>query len=560
MRSRTTAEHRRLEEALDADKKWRRWGTYLPERQWGTVREDYSPDGEAWDYLPFDHAALRAYRWGEDGLLGLCDNRGLVCFGAALWNGADPILKERLFGVSGKHGNHGEDVKELYWYVDATPTCSYARALYKYPQIAYPYAELVARSRAATKLDREPEILDTAAFAGGRYFDVVVEYAKDDPNDVLVRLTVTNRGPARAPIVVLPRLWFRNTWSWGAPAADGGDGSGSASLVRGLDAGPLLRALDPVGNVAVVESSQAHLGAFWLYADAAEELLFADNESNAERLWGVRGAPFPKDAFQRAVVEGRKDATNPAMRGTQVGVRWSRELEPGESLRVRLRYTNRPHGPRAAPFADHDEVFARRADEADEFFDAITPRVLGPDERRVFRQAIAGLLWSRQFYAYDVERWLRGDPGQPEPPRARWSGRNHEWRHLYNSEVLSMPDKWEYPWYAAWDVAFHCIPLALVDPAFAKQQLTLLVREWYMHPSGQIPAYEWQLGDVNPPVHAWAAYRVYQIERRTTGRADRAFLESVFLKLMLNFTWWVNRKDTAGRNVFEGGFLGLDNI
>ncbi len=541
---RSTAEHGRLDEAHSpGDRKWRRWGTYLPERQWGTVREDYSADGEAWDYLTFDHAALRAYRWGDDGLLGLCDNRGLVAFCVALWNGADTILKERLFGVSGREGNHGEDVKEVYWYLDATPTSSYARALYKYPQTAFPYEELRARSRAAGKEDPEPEILDTSAFLDDRYFDVVVEYAKADVDDVLVRVTVTNRGPSAAPIVVLPQLWFRNTWSW-AP------GSPRPEMVA-LE-GVLLE------DVRVVETREAHLGPFWLHVQGADELLFTENESNAQRLWGVPNeGPHVKDAFHEAIVGGRKGAAS-ASRGTKVGARFSRTLAPGESVTVRLRYADRAHGAKA--FADHDAIFEQRIREADEFYDAITPSTLSEDERRIFRQSIAGLLWSKQYYAYDVERWLRGDPGRPAPPRERWQGRNHSWRHLYNSEVLSMPDKWEYPWYAAWDLAFHCIPLALVDPEFAKQQLTLLVREWYMHPNGQIPAYEWQLGDVNPPVHAWAAYRVYQIERRTTGRGDRAFLESIFLKLMLNFTWWVNRKDTLGRNVFEGGFLGLDNI
>jgi len=544
--SRVTAEHRRLEQAREGTedggvKKWRRWGTYLPERQWGTVREDYSRDGEAWDYLPFDHAALRAYRWGDDGLLGLCDNRGLVCLGLALWNGADSILKERLFGVSGKEGNHGEDVKELYWYLDATPTCSYARALYKYPQAAFPYDDLRVRARAAGKLDPEYELLDTGVFAGGRYFDVQVEYAKADPNDVLMRVTVHNRGDRAAPLEIVPQLWFRNTWSW------------SPGVAR-----PELRAIGSSGDVSVVEALEPHLGGSWLHVAGADELLFTENESNAERLWGVASAtPHVKDAFHDAIVRGNRAAVNPALRGTKVGARFSRLLAPGESAVVRLRYTDRALG--AEAFEDFDAVFERRVHEANEFYAAVTPRTLDADETRVFRQSIAGLLWSKQYYSYDVERWLRGD-AISTPPAERWAARNHEWRHLYNSEVLSMPDKWEYPWYAAWDLAFHCIPLALVDPEFAKQQLTLLVREWYMHPNGQIPAYEWHLGDVNPPVHAWAAYRVYQIERRTTGRADRAFLESVFLKLMLNFTWWVNRKDTLGRNVFEGGFLGLDNI
>ncbi len=555
MGSRSTAEHRRLEEArapgASAGKKWRRWGTYLPERQWGTVREDYSADGNAWDYFPFEHAALRAYRWGDDGLLGVCDNRGLTCFSVALWNGADALLKERLFGVSGNEGNHGEDVKELYWYLDATPTCSYARALYKYPQAAFPYDELRARCREASKADREPEILDTAAFADGRYFDVEVEYAKGDVNDLLVRITATNRGPAPARLVLLPQLWFRNTWSWGGP-------SGAVTAPIQPDVRPELVLFDRVGDVAVIRSTHPHLGTYFLYVEEPGDVLFTENESNGERLWGARGpSAYTKDAFHEAIVRGRREATNPAMRGTKVGAARAAELAPGASTTMRLRYADVM---RSEPFADHDRVFELRRDEADEFFEAISPRALGAEEGRIFRQSLAGLLWSRQYYAYEVERWLRGDPKQPVPPATRWHGRNSQWRHTYNSEVLSMPDKWEYPWYAAWDLAFHCIPLALVDPDFAKQQLTLLLREWYMHPNGQIPAYEWQLGDVNPPVHAWAAYRVYQIERRTTGRCDRGFLESIFLKLMLNFTWWVNRKDDAGRNVFEGGFLGLDNI
>ncbi len=538
---RATAEYRRLEEARDGTKKWRRWGTYLAERQWGTVREDYSPDGEAWDYFPFEHAHLRAYRWGEDGLLGLTDNRGLVCFGIALWNGVDPILKERLFGLSGKEGNHGEDVKELYWYEDGTPTTSYARALYKYPQGPFPYERLRAHARAAGRADPETELVDTGCFDDDRYFDVQVEYAKEDADDVLIRVTVTNRASQPASLVLLPQLWFRNTWSWNTDAPR-----------------PDMFALEPFGEVHVVETVHEHLGHFWLYVDGAQELLFTHNESNAARLWkSPNRAPHVKDAFNEAIVHRRRDVLSPEPRGTKVGARFSLFLAPGESSTVRLRYTDRA---RMRPFADYDSVFDRRIREADEFFEAAGPRSLSRDEKSVFRAALAGLQWCKQYYAYDVERWLRGDPTQPAPPNSRWAGRNAGWRHLYNSEVLSMPDKWEYPWYAAWDLAFHCIPLSMIDPEFAKQQLTLLVREWYMHPNGQIPAYEWQLGDVNPPVHAWAANRIYQIERRIYGTGDRAFLERIFLKLMLNFTWWVNRKDTAGRNVFEGGFLGLDNI
>ena len=554
MASRSTAEHRRLEEAR-AGRKWRRWGTYLPERQWGTVREDYSADGEAWDYFPHEHARMRAYRWGEDGLLGLSDNRGLVCFGLALWNGADPILKERFFGVTGKEGNHGEDVKELYWYLDATPTASYARALYKYPHAPYPYAAIVERARALGKLDREVEILDTGIFEGDRYFDVSVEYAKEDTDDLLVRITATNRGPESHALVVLPQLWFRNTWTWteGPFAPPSMRGSSLAPVQR-----PVAFALDPFDDVLVVETAQEHLGSFWLYAEGAQDLLFTENESNAEALWGSPStSPYVKDAFHEAIVRRRPSAANPAHRGTKVGARYAMCLEAGQSASVRLRYADREH---PKPFADFDGILERRKREADDFYEAITPRSLASDERQVFRQAIAGLLWSRQYYSYDVNRWLRGDPATPPPPHERKQGRNSQWRHHYSSEVLSMPDKWEYPWYAAWDLAFHCIPLALVDPDFAKQQLTLLVREWYMHPNGQLPAYEWQLSDVNPPVHAWAAFRVYRIERRVAGRADRAFLEAIFHKLMLNFTWWVNRKDTDGRNVFEGGFLGLDNV
>jgi hypothetical protein len=555
MTTRSTAEHHRLEAAREQSIKWRRWGTYLPERQWGTVREDYSAEGHAWEYFPFEHAHLRAYRWGEDGLLGLCDNRGLVCFAIALWNGVDPILKERLFGLSGGEGNHGEDVKELYWYEDATPTCSYARALYKYPQRAFPYEELRARARRAGKHDPEPEILDTGAFEGDRYFDVHVEYAKGDPNDVLARVTVRNCGPATAPLVVIPQLWFRNTWAWHATARPAPTEAGDAPGAHGR---PQMFAIDPVDGVEVVETVHAHLGRFWLYIEGAEELLFTDNESNAQKLWCAPNAsPYTKDAFHEAIVHGRRDVVNPSKRGTKMGAPFAFQLGPGEEVTLRLRYIDRMT---QRPFADFDDVFARRITECGEFFTAVAPRSLSADEKCVFRAAVAGLGWTKQFYAYEVERWLRGDGAFPPPAPERWNGRNREWRHLYNSEVLSMPDKWEYPWYAAWDLAFHCIPLSLVDPDFAKQQLTLLVREWYMHPSGQIPAYEWQLGDVNPPVHAWAALRVYQIERRTTGRSDRAFLESIFLKLMLNFTWWVNRKDAGGRNVFEGGFLGLDNI
>ena len=540
-----TAEHKRLDEAREG-KKWRRWGTYLSERQWGTVREDYSATGDAWHYLPHDHARSRAYRWGDDGLLGFCDNRGLVNFAVALWNGKDPILKERLFGLSGPEGNHGEDVKEYYWYLDGTPTHSYQKALYKYPQREFPYEQLRAMARAIGRDGPEPELLDTGVFDEDRYFDVQIEYAKADVEDVLVRVTVTNRGPDAHALDVLPTLWFRNTWSWGGSEAD--------SQKR-----PEVRAVASGGEgVLAIESMQEHLGRYVLYAEHASSLLFTENETHCERLFGSPSAtPFVKDAFHDAVLHGDTRVVNPAMKGTKAAARYTLNVGSGESVVLRLRY--RKDGS-AAPFEDFDQVFAARIAEADAFYQAVMPEALGEDEQRVYRQAMGGLVWTKQFYFYDLERWIRGDPGKPPPPKERLQGRNHEWRYLYNSEVLSMPDKWEYPWYAAWDLAFHCIPLAIIDPDFAKAQLSLLTREWYMHPNGQLPAYEWSFGDVNPPVHAWAAYRVYQIERRMTGKPDRAFLESIFHKLMLNFTWWVNRKDAAGKNVFEGGFLGLDNI
>jgi hypothetical protein len=530
-----TPEHLRLEEAREG-KKWRRWGTYLSERQWGSVREDYSASGDAWNYFPFDHAHLRAYRWGDDGLLGLCDNRGLMNFSVALWNGKDPILKERLFGLSNPEGNHGEDVKEVYYYLDATPTHSYARALYKYPHREFPYQALRDRARAASKQDAEPELYDLGMFDDDAYFDVEVEYGKTTCEDVLVRLTITNRGD-RAKLTVLPQLWFRNTWSWG-------DETPRPTMYRG-------------GKDFVV-TEQAHLGRRLFYAENAKRILFTENETNKQALWGTKNdKPYTKDAFHRLVVKGEASATNTREEGTKIGALYELELGRGESATIRLRFVD---GVMDAPWGDFDAAFEDRKREADAFWAAVMPEGLGEDEKRVFRQGAAGLLWSKQFYHYDVERWLRGDPKGPPPPAERRNGKNAEWTHLFNSEVLSMPDKWEYPWYAAWDLAFHTIPIALFDPELAKQQLSLLTREWYMHPNGQLPAYEWAFGDVNPPVHAWAAERVYQIERRMSSRCDRNFLESVFHKLMLNFTWWVNRKDAKGRNVFQGGFLGLDNI
>jgi hypothetical protein len=534
-------EERRLREAKRRSAHWKRWGPYLAERQWGTVREDYSPHGTAWDYFPHDHARSRAYRWGEDGLAGISDNHQRLCFALALWNGQDPILKERLFGLSGNDGNHGEDVKEYYFYLDSTPTHSYMKYLYKYPQAAFPYGALVEENHRRGRDVPEYKLLDTGVFDDNRYWDVVVEYAKAGIDDVLIRITVINRGPQAAPLHLLPTLWFRNSWSWrhGAPK-------------------PELRAVRTAP--AVIEAEHESLGMRWLVCEGAPELLFTDNESNAERLWGLPSAsPFVKDGINDHVVHEAPGRVNPALTGTKAAARYVLTIPPGQARTIKLRLSNSPFvgDPLGAAF---DSLFARRLREADEFYATVIPRVLSDDAKSVMRQALAGLLWSKQFYYYDIKRWLEGDPACPPPPSQRRRGRNHQWTHLYNEDVISMPDKWEYPWYAGWDLAFHTIPLALVDPDFAKEQLILLLREWYMHPNGQLPAYEWAFGDVNPPVHAWAAWRVYKIERRLRGEADRAFLERVFHKLLLNFNWWVNRKDAEGLNIFEGGFLGLDNI
>jgi hypothetical protein len=558
---RKTAEHTRLDEARQGAK-WRRWGTYLSERQWGTVREDYSDNGDAWGYFSYEDACSRAYRWGEDGLLGLSDNRGLLHFAVALWNGRDPILKERLFGLTGHEGNHGEDVKEYYYYLDATPTHSYAKALYKYPHAAFPYEALRRLAREAGRGAREPEIAHTGVFDEDAYFDVFVEYAKGGTEDVLIRLTVKNHGP-EARLELLPTAWFRNTWRWwerrepkdAAALSLRGRAAHAASRPR-----PSIRMIDdPCEGVHAVLLEQDHLGRRWLYAEAAEEALFTENESNAERLWkgAINAAPYVKDAFHEYIVGGHKQKVNPKKTGTKAAFRYRLDLAPGETIVVKLRLTG---SPLEHPFGGYDALFAARAGDADEFYESVAPPSLTHEQKGVYRQALAGLLWSKQFYHLDIDRWLRGDPAFPAPSETRKRGRNHGWLHLYNSEILSVPDKWEYPWYAAWDLAFHTIPLSLVDPDFAKQQLTLLLREWYMHPNGELPAYEWSFSDVNPPVHAWAALRVYQIDRQVAGFADRGFLEGIFLKLILNFTWWVNRKDAQGNNVFEGGFLGLDNI
>jgi hypothetical protein len=519
----------------DADA-WKRWGPYLSERQWGTVREDYSPNGTAWDYFPHDHARSRAYRWGEDGIAGFSDHRARLCVALALWNERDPILKERLFGLTNSEGNHGEDVKEVYYYLDATPTHSYLRMLYKYPQREYPYAVLVTENRRRGIGHPEFELIDTGVFDDGRYFDVFVEYAQAAPGEILMRVTACNRGPEAAALHLLPTLWFRNTWDW-APG-----------VVR-----PTLRS--PQRNVVVVEHER--LGKLRWHAEGDAELLFTENETNIARLYGIDQHGFYKDAFHDYVVGGRHDAVNQAQVGTKAAAHYRFVVPAGGAVSTRLRLTG------TAPddaFADFDHLMDTRRTEADEFHAHLQHDVHDADARLVQRQAFAGMIWSKQYYSLDMPLWLNGDPAQPRPPESRKHGRNWEWQHLNNTDVMSMPDKWEYPWYAAWDLAFHTLPLALLDPEFAKNQLVLLTREWYMHPNGQIPAYEWAFGDVNPPTHAWATWRVYQIDRNQKGRPDLAVLERVFLKLMLNFTWWVYREDAEGRNVFQGGFLGLDNI
>jgi len=563
-----TAEERRLEESRERKRHWKRWGPYLSERQWGTVREDYSEGGAAWDYFPHDHARSRAYRWGEDGLGGISDRHQRICFAIALWNGRDPILKERLFGLTGSEGNHGEDVKEYYFYLDSTPTHSYMKFLYKYPQQAFPYGQLVEGNRRG-KNEPELELIDTDVFDDDRYFDVVMEYAKATPEDILIRITAHNRGPEAAELVILPTIWFRNTWSW--------DPNAERSV--------LSKEADAVG--AAIRLEERRYGKRWLFCEGAPELLFTENESNNQKLFGIPNrSPYVKDGINNYVVGGEPEVVNPAQTGTKASALYRTRVDSGSGATLRLRLTDqRTFGPLAnghtvlgpvrgfvgnaaaailepeSAFGEaFDRILTQRIAEADDFYSRRTHANQSKDAQAVQRQAFAGLLWSKQFYHYDVNTWLNGDPAGPAPPSSRLRGRNREWGHLYNADVISMPDKWEYPWYAAWDLAFHTIPLAQIDPDFAKEQLTILLREWYMHPNGQLPAYEWAFGDVNPPVHAWACWRVYKIEKRIRGVADRAFLEHAFHKLLLNFTWWVNRKDAEGMNVFQGGFLGLDNI
>ncbi|MGD1866607.1 MAG: glucosidase [Phormidesmis sp.] len=552
-----TPEHIRLLEHQDKKANWRKWGPYLSERQWGTVREDYSEYGDAWDYFTHDQARSRIYRWGEDGILGLCDDRQQLCFAVSMWNQRDPILKERFFGLTGNEGNHAEDVKEYYFYLDSTPTHSYMKALYKYPQAEYPYDHLLEANRNRDRSQTEYELIDTGIFAEDRYFDVQIEYAKASDEDVLIQISVTNRGPDAASMSLLPTLWFRNTWEWDTPSIK-----------------PSLKAGKYQDSIAVIESNHPELGQNWLYcqpqiyrSDSADSsasnstpLLFTENETNKERLYGgISRSPYVKDAFHRYVIDGETAAINPEQIGTKSAAHYELLLAPGKTQQIKLRLSQ--EGALSDPLGtEFDQVFHTRKEEADKFYHQLSPFIHTKDLENVQRQAFAGMMWGKQYYLYDVSTWLKGDPNTLTPPPARKRGRNQHWHHLDSQDVLSMPDTWEYPWFAAWDTAFHCIPLAMIDPEFAKQQLDVMTREWYMHPNGQLPAYEWAFGDVNPPVHAWATWRVYKIEKKMTGKGDRLFLERLFQKLLLNFTWWVNRKDTEGNNVFEGGFLGLDNI
>ena len=543
-----SAEAIRLQEEAARAKNWKRWGPYLSERQWATVREDYSASGECWEYFPHDHARSRAYRWGEDGLLGITDRECRLCFALALWNGKDPILKERLFGLTALEGNHGEDVKEEYFYLDSTPTHSYLKALYKYPQAEFPYARLVEENRRRSRNEPEFELTDTGIFDEDRYFDVFAEYAKNSPDDILIRITAINRGPETAPLHLLPTLWYRNTWSWGCSH----EGCTlKPRISRQKDENLIATSHETLGNFRLAIGPDP--------AGGQPPVLFTENETNTFRLWGAESGPFAKDAFHEYLVRGRPEAVNTKGIGTKAAAHYTLQIPGRGSQTICLRLFNEAESPERPIGSDFAEIFSARIREADEFYGAVVPHQLNDAELRVVRQGYAGLFWSKQFYHYIVRDWLQGDPGMPPPPESRQQGRNRDWTHLYSRDVISMPDKWEYPWFAAWDLAFHLIPLARLDPAFAKDQLLLFLREWYLHPNGQLPAYEFAFGDVNPPVHAWAAWRVYKISARV-GERDRDFLESVFQKLLLNFTWWVNRKDARGQNLFSGGFLGLDNV
>ncbi len=541
------AEEKRLEQARNRVNDWKLWGCYVSERAWGTVREDYSADGSAWNYFPFEQAKSKAFRWNEDGIAGICDRRQRVCFALSLWNGKDKFLKERLFGLGGNEGNHGEDVKEYYFYLDNTPTHSYMKFLYKYPQNEFPYDKLHEENAKRGKSDSEYELLDTGIFDGNKYFDVFVEYAKADFDDICIKITAHNRGDEAAPLHILPTIWFRNRWSWYDNAKK-----------------PQMKKVEiAADNLSAVELNEERNGKYMFYCEGSSQMLFTENDTNYQKIYnGKNKSKYVKDGINDFVVENKQEAINPNQTGTKAAAHYNFEISAHSSETIYLRLCANK-----IEFESHDKfiekcesIFSQRIAEADEFYADIVPSNLSDDAKNVMRQSLAGMLWSKQFYHYVVKDWLEGDPAFPPPPKERQTGRNSEWTHLYNDDVISMPDKWEYPWYAAWDLAFHCISLALVDSEFAKRQLVLLLREWYMHPNGQIPAYEWAFSDVNPPVHAWAALRIYQIEAKRRGVADREFLEKIFHKLLLNFTWWVNRKDEEGNNVFEGGFLGLDNI
>jgi hypothetical protein len=531
-------EQQRLNEANNKSINWKKFGPYLTERQWGTVREDYSHDGAAWEYVSHEMARSKAYRWGEEGIAGISDDKHLLCFSLALWNKKDAILKERMFGLTGNEGNHGEDCKELYYYLDSTPTHSYMKMLYKYPQQEFPYSWLVSENKNRNRQQPEFELMDTGIFNDDKYFDVFVEYAKNSVDDLLIKITVLNRGKEDASLNVLPTIWFRNTWAWGYD-----------------DYKPVMR----VDSTNTISIQHRDLGEMFLHCDGNPELLFCDNETNIQKLYGSQNPKgYFKDGINNYIVHGDVPSVNNDKAGTKAAANYDLNIKAGSSTTINLRLEN---SNRKKAFSDFEKIVMERKKEADEFYNELQKDIKSDDERSVQRQAFAGMLWSKQFFYYDVEQWLIGDPAQPTPPSSRLKGRNHEWRHLNNADIISMPDKWEYPWYAAWDLAFHCIPLAMVDAGFAKTQLDMMVREWYMHPNGQLPAYEWNFSDVNPPVHAWATWRVYKMdEKQNGGNGDMRFLESVFHKLMLNFTWWVNRKDTEGNNIFEGGFLGLDNI
>jgi hypothetical protein len=537
-----TAEGKRLQENAAHQVFWKKWGPYLSERQWGTVREDYSPDGDAWNYFPFDHARSRAYRWGEDGLAGISDIQQNLCFSVALWNGRDPIVKERLFGLNAYEGNHGEDVKELYYYLDNVPTHSYMKYLYKYPQREFPYQQIIQENKKRSRKDPEYELADTGIFDQNRYFDVLVEYAKAASDDILIRIEVFNRAEEAADIVVLPTLWFRNTWSFGK-----------------VNKRPRLRLISEEGQATLLEAEHEQAGIYYLYCDDGREVLFTENETNTKRLFDVPNAsPYVKDAFHDVIVQQKHDLLKGKTSGTKSATVYRFGIQAGASASIRLRLSEKKL---AGPFDEKfSEIFSQRIAEADEFYAAVAPDAPISDVLQVQRQAFAGLLWSKQYYNYEIETWLSGDKGQPVPPETRKQGRNSDWPYLFNRDIISMPDKWEYPWYASWDLAFHCVPLAVIDPDYAKKQLILFLREWYMHPNGQLPAYEWNFSDVNPPVHAWASLKTYELDKKNSGKGDIVFLKRVFQKLLLNFTWWVNRRDSEGHNIFQGGFLGLDNI